>query len=55
MACCKEKCAWYLVHSKQCAIPLIVSELQKARKSKEAYDAKLLTAFERKGDTGDPL
>ena len=33
--CVKEKCAWYLVHSKQCAIPLIASELQKQRKLME--------------------
>ncbi|MFH1327290.1 MAG: hypothetical protein ABIH76_00320 [Candidatus Bathyarchaeota archaeon] len=28
LGCLKEKCAWYLVHSKQCAIPLIASKLQ---------------------------
>lgn len=27
--CTKEKCAWYLVHSKQCAIPLIASQIQR--------------------------
>ncbi|MFH1327932.1 MAG: hypothetical protein ABIH76_03665 [Candidatus Bathyarchaeota archaeon] len=30
--CWKEKCAWYLVHSKQCCLPLIASEIQKIRK-----------------------
>jgi len=25
--CWKEKCAWYLVKSKQCAIPLMASKL----------------------------
>lgn len=29
--CTKQKCAWYLVHSKQCAIPLLASEFQKIR------------------------
>ena len=32
IACCKEKCAWYLVHSKQCAIPLIASRLSDVAK-----------------------
>lgn len=27
--CYKEKCAWYLVQSKQCAIPLIASRLER--------------------------
>jgi len=27
--CCKEKCAWYLVYSKQCAIPLLASQMQR--------------------------
>lgn len=26
--CSKENCAWYLVHSKQCAVPLIASALK---------------------------
>jgi len=26
--CIKEKCAWYLVQSKQCAIPLYASNLK---------------------------
>jgi len=34
--CIKEKCTWYLVHSKQCAIPLIASELANTRKLHKA-------------------
>ena len=26
--CWKERCAWYLVHNKQCAIPLYASNLK---------------------------
>ena len=29
--CWKEKCAWYLVRSKQCAIPLIANSLKTRR------------------------
>ena len=34
--CWKEKCAWYLVKSKQCCIPLIASELQRFRQVEKA-------------------
>jgi len=27
--CGKEKCAWYLVHSKQCGVPLLASTFKK--------------------------
>jgi len=32
--CWKEKCAWYLVHSKQCCIPLIASRLEHLERMK---------------------
>ncbi|GAH96740.1 unnamed protein product [marine sediment metagenome] len=35
--CSKEICAWYLVHSKQCAIPKIASELQKRGKIEQYW------------------
>ena len=35
--CSKEKCAWYLVKSKQCAVPLIASEIQKRRKQEQIW------------------
>lgn len=39
--CQKEGCAWYLVHNKQCAIPLIASELQKSRKNDDEFFTRL--------------
>jgi len=37
--CTHEKCAWYLVHSKQCAIPLIASQLQNGIKMEVDWGA----------------
>lgn len=45
--CWKEKCAWYLVQSKQCAVPLIASSLASIKTDMIAINERL--------NSGDPL
>lgn len=37
--CWKERCAWYSVRNKQCAIPLIASQLKKGIKMEVDWGA----------------